>query len=43
MEFNGLFSGRLDFTVNKMDMDLNIMLYERLAGRRLHSPVQSRL
>jgi uncharacterized protein len=31
-EFNGLFSGRLDFTVNKMDMDLNIMLYERLAG-----------
>jgi len=32
MEFNGLFSGRLDFTVNKMDMDLNIMLYERLAG-----------
>jgi putative CocE/NonD family hydrolase len=32
MEFNGLFSGRLDFTVNKMDMDLNIMLYELLAG-----------
>ena len=31
-EFNGLFSGRLDFTVNKMDMDLNIMLYERLAS-----------
>jgi putative CocE/NonD family hydrolase len=31
-EFNGLFSGRLDFTVNKMDMDLNIILYERLAG-----------
>jgi uncharacterized protein len=30
MEFNGLLSGRLDFTVNKMDMDLNIMLYERL-------------
>ena len=40
-EFNGLFSGRLDFTVNKMDMDLNIMLYERLAERRLRSPVQS--
>ncbi len=32
MEFNGLFTGRLDFTMNKMDMDLNIMLYERLAG-----------
>jgi putative CocE/NonD family hydrolase len=40
-EFNGLFSGRLDFTVNKMDMDLNIILYERLAGGeyvRLFSP-----
>ncbi|MGP8227805.1 MAG: CocE/NonD family hydrolase C-terminal non-catalytic domain-containing protein, partial [Steroidobacteraceae bacterium] len=40
-EFSGLFSGRLDFTVNKMDMDLNIMLYERLAGGtyiRLFSP-----
>jgi putative CocE/NonD family hydrolase len=40
-EFNGLFSGRLDFTVNKMDIDLNIMLYERLAGGeyvRLFSP-----
>ena len=31
-EFNGLYSGRLDFTVNKMDMDVNITLYERLAG-----------
>ncbi len=31
-EFSGLFSGRLDFAVNKMDMDLNIMLYERLAS-----------
>jgi putative CocE/NonD family hydrolase len=29
-EFNGLFSGRLDFTVNKMDMDLDITLYEFL-------------
>ncbi len=29
-EFNGLFSGRLDFTVNKMDMDLNVALYELL-------------
>jgi hypothetical protein len=40
-EFNGLFSGRLDFTVNKMDMDLNIVLYEFLAGGdyvRLFSP-----
>jgi uncharacterized protein len=30
-EFNGPFSGRLDFTVNKMDMDVYITLYERLA------------
>lgn len=40
-ELNGLFSGRLDFTVNKMDMDLNIILYERQAGGdyiRLFSP-----
>jgi putative CocE/NonD family hydrolase len=40
-EFNGLFSGRLDFTVNKMDADLNIILYELLAGGdyvRLFSP-----
>ncbi|HME38064.1 MAG TPA: CocE/NonD family hydrolase [Steroidobacteraceae bacterium] len=29
-EFTGLFSGRLDFTVNKMDMDLNVTLYELL-------------
>ena len=29
-EFSGLFSGRLDFTVNKMDVDLNIAFYERL-------------
>jgi uncharacterized protein len=27
-EIDGLFSGRLDFTVNKLDMDPNIMLYE---------------
>ena len=31
-DVSGLFSGRLDFTVNKMDMDLNIMLYELLAN-----------
>jgi uncharacterized protein len=31
-EFNGQFSGRLDFTVNKMDMDLNITLYELTPG-----------
>jgi len=30
--FSGLFSGRLDFTVNKMDLDLNITLYELLAN-----------
>jgi putative CocE/NonD family hydrolase len=29
-EFAGLFSARLDFTTNKMDMDLNIALYELL-------------
>ncbi|HWW31519.1 MAG TPA: CocE/NonD family hydrolase [Steroidobacteraceae bacterium] len=42
IEFSGLFSGRLDFTVNKMDMDLNIMLYERLASGdyvRLFNPI----
>jgi len=40
-QFNGLFSGRLDFTVNKMDMDLNVALYELLASGeyvRLFSP-----
>ena len=40
-EFNGLFSGRLDFTINKMDVDLNISLYELLANGdyvRLFSP-----
>jgi hypothetical protein len=40
-EFNGLFSGRLDFTVNKMDMDLNLIVYELLADGdyiRLFSP-----
>jgi uncharacterized protein len=40
-EFNGLFSGRLDFTVNKMDVDLYITLYELLANGdyvRLFSP-----
>jgi predicted acyl esterase len=29
-EFNGVFSGKLDFTVNKMDMDLNVCMYELL-------------
>ncbi|HEY2675410.1 MAG TPA: CocE/NonD family hydrolase, partial [Steroidobacteraceae bacterium] len=41
VEFSGLFSGRLDFTVNKMDMDLNITLYELLTSGdyvRLFSP-----
>jgi uncharacterized protein len=40
-EFNGLFSGRLDFTINKMDVDLSITLYELLASGdyiRLFSP-----
>jgi len=30
-EFTGLFSGRLDFKVNKMDVDLCVMLYEQRA------------
>jgi uncharacterized protein len=41
-EFAGLFSGRLDFTVNKMDVDLNISLFELLANGdyvRLFSPI----
>jgi uncharacterized protein len=29
-EFSGLFSGRLDFKSNKMDVDLNVTLYEQL-------------
>jgi hypothetical protein len=40
-EFSGLLSGRLDFTVNKMDMDLNMALYELLASGsyvRLYGP-----
>jgi uncharacterized protein len=40
-EFNGLFSGRLDFTVNRMDMDISITLYELLPSGdfvRLFSP-----
>jgi hypothetical protein len=39
--FSGLFSGHLDFSVNKMDMDLNVTLYELLANGdhvRLFSP-----
>ena len=41
IEFNGLLSGRLDFTINKMDVDLSITLYELLASGdyvRLFSP-----
>jgi predicted acyl esterase len=30
MEFSGLFSGRLELTVNKLDVDLNVTLYELL-------------
>ena len=39
--FSGLFSGHLDFEVNKMDLDLNITVYELLANGdyvRLFSP-----
>jgi len=36
-QLNGMFSGQLDFTVNKMDMDLNISLYELLpSGDYIH-------
>ena len=41
VEFNGMYSAHLDFTVNKMDVDLNVMVFERLAGGdyiRLFSP-----
>jgi putative CocE/NonD family hydrolase len=41
IELNGLFSARLDFTVNKMDIDLNVILYEHMANGdyiRLFSP-----
>lgn len=41
-DFTGQFSGRLDFTLNKLDMDLNIMLYEQLASGdyiRLFDPI----
>jgi putative CocE/NonD family hydrolase len=41
-EISGLVSARLDFTLNKMDVDLNVMLYERLASGdyvRLFNPV----
>ena len=41
MELNGLFTARLDFTVNKMDVDLNVILYENTANGdyiRLFSP-----
>jgi len=31
-EFSGLFSGKLDFTINKMDVDLTISLYELLSN-----------
>jgi uncharacterized protein len=31
-QFSGLLSGSLDFTVNKMDMDLNISVYELTPG-----------
>jgi putative CocE/NonD family hydrolase len=40
-ELNGPFSARLDFTVNKMDVDLNVILYEHMANGdyiRLFSP-----
>ncbi len=41
IEFNGVFSGRLDFTVNKVDVDLSVAFYELLADGsyvRLFSP-----
>jgi putative CocE/NonD family hydrolase len=41
-EFSGLFSGKLDFTVNKQDLDLTIGLYELLPSGeyvQLYDPV----
>ena len=41
-EFSGLFSGKLDFTVNKQDVDLTIALYELLPNgdyMQLYDPV----
>jgi predicted acyl esterase len=41
-EFSGLFSGKLDFTVNKQDLDLQIAIYELLPGGdyvQLYDPV----
>jgi len=41
-EFSGLFSGKLDFTVNKQDLDLTIALYELLPSGdyvQLYDPV----
>jgi len=32
VDFNGLLSGRLDFTVNKMDMDINVAAYALTAA-----------
>lgn len=31
-QFSGLFSGKLDFTLNRMDVDLSMALYELLPG-----------
>jgi predicted acyl esterase len=39
----GLFAARLDFTANKMDMDLNIALYELLPTRRLPGTLRTQL
>jgi uncharacterized protein len=42
MELSGLFSGHLDLIVNKMDLDINVMLYELKANGdyvRLFNPV----
>ncbi len=44
-QVSGLLSGRLDFTVNKMDMDLNVTLYELLPSGdyvRLAEPYEFR-
>lgn len=34
IEFSGLFSGQLDFVVNKRDMDINISMYEQMPDGR---------
>jgi putative CocE/NonD family hydrolase len=45
VEISGVLSGRLDFKINKLDVDLNVALYEQLPGGeylRLSAPYEFR-